>query len=350
MKTAARESRAMAMASAKAGAPARPARSSGRSVGTSVGASLGKSLGKSAVKASTKPPAPVKTVGVARTAVVRAPKAEPGTVSALDRGLALMQCFGEGRSLLGPTELSRLTGIPRPSVTRLAATLVSHRWLRPEPGGERYMLGAGVVSLAQVFLAGLDVRAAARGPMQALAEATGGSVYLAVRDGLEMVLIEACRARSTMLSARLDVGSRVPLPNSALGRAYLGALDEATRSQLIESLRLARGSDWQAMESGLKRALEERARTGCCISAGEFHREINSVSVAMVGPRNEVMSFNCGGPAFVFTEERLHDEVGPALVAMVRAIAVEIGGAAAVPGDGQGGAPGGVPRREQART
>jgi len=258
-------------------------------------------------------------------------RADAGTVSALDRGLSLLQCFSAEQRLLGPTELSRMTGIPRPSVTRLAATLVAHRWLQPEPGGERYMLGAGVVSLAQVFLAGLDVRAAARGPMQALAERTGGSVYLAVRDGLEMVLVEACRARSTMLTARLDVGSRVPLPNSALGRAYLGALDAATRTQLLDSLRLARGSDWQSLETGLQRALAEHARTGLCLSAGEFHREINSVSVALVGPRGEVMAFNCGGPAFVFTEERLHQEVAPALIEMARAIAADIGGRAALP-------------------
>ena len=254
-----------------------------------------------------------------------------GTVSALDRGLALLNCFRDGQRLLGATDLARLTGIPRPTVTRLAATLVAHRWLRTEPGGERYSLGAGVVSLAQVFLAGLDVRAASRTPMQALADRTSGSVYLAVRDGLEMVLVEACRARSSMLSARLDVGSRVPLPNSALGRAYLGAVDDGTRARLLESLQLARGSDWPALEGGLLRALEERGRTGYCISAGEFHREINSVSVAMTGPGGDVMAFNCGGPAFAFSDERLRREVAPALVQMVRQIAADIGGTAALP-------------------
>jgi IclR family transcriptional regulator, positive regulator for flagellar biogenesis len=252
------------------------------------------------------------------------------TVSALDRGLALLNCFRDGQRVLGPTDLARLTGIPRPTVTRLAATLIAHRWLQPEPGGERYMLGAGVVSLAQNFLAGLDVRAASRGLMQALAEQCGGAVYLAVRDGLEMVLIEACRARSTMLAARLDVGSRVPLPNSALGRAYLGAVDAATRTQLIESLRLARGSDWPALETGLQHALNQRNSTGYCISAGEFHREINSVSVALTGPAGEVMAFNCGGPAFLFSEERLKSEVAPALIDMAVQIATDIGGVAAL--------------------
>ncbi len=257
------------------------------------------------------------------------------TVSALDRGLALLRCFSPARRLIGPTELARLTGIPRPSVTRLAATLVAHRWLQPEPGGERFMLGPGVVSLAQVFLDGLDVRAAARGPMQALAERTGGSVYLAVRDGLEMVLVEACRPQSTMLTARLDVGTRVPLPNSALGRAYLGAVDEPTRAGLIESLRAAHGDAWPALDAGLQRALAEHARTGWCVSAGEFHREINSISIALAGARGEVMSFNCGGPAFSFTEERLRQEVAPALSATVRAVAAAIGGHAALPHDMQ---------------
>jgi len=288
----------------------------------------------------------MKTVAVTPTRAKAAPPQAPRrhtrparpaartTVSALDRGLALLQCFGDGQRLLGPTELARLTGIPRPSVTRLAATLVAHRWLRPEPGGDRFMLGAGVVSLAQVFLAGLDVRAAARGPMQALADHCAGSVYLAMRDGLEMVLIEACRARSTMLTARLDVGSRVPLPNSALGRACLGSLDATVRAALLEALRVARGPAWRALEPGLQLALAEYARTGFCVSAGEFHREINSVSVALVDPRGEVLAFNCGGPAFMFTEERLREEIAPALIEMVRTIAADIGGRAAVPGAG----------------
>ena len=253
------------------------------------------------------------------------------TVSALDRGLALLQCFDAEHRRLSPTELARMTGIPRPSVIRLASTLVAHRWLRGEPGGEGFTLGAGVVSLAQTFLSGLDLRAAARAPMQALAERIGGSVYLALRDGLEMVIVEACRPRSAMIAARLDVGSRAPLANSALGRAYLGAIDEATRGTLVESLRLARGAEWPALEAGLNRALDEHARTGWCISAGEFHREINSVAVAFADARGEVMAFNCGGPAFDFGADRLRAEVAPALVETVRGLCTDIGGKVAAP-------------------
>jgi len=252
--------------------------------------------------------------------------ARPETVSALERGIAVLRCFTEDRRSLTSTELSRLTGVPRPTVARLASTLVTLGLLQQEPGGERYMLGPGVVSLARVFLAGLDVRAIARPQMQRLAEEAGGSVYLAVPDGLEMVIIEACRPRTSMLAPRLDVGSRTPIANAALGRAYLWALPEREREAVIESLRLARGSDWAALEPGLKRSLEEAGRLGYCISAGEFHREINSVSVPLVGPRGEVMALNCGTAAFVFTEDHLRQVVAPRLIRLAEALAADIGG------------------------
>ena len=254
------------------------------------------------------------------------PQQRPDTVSALNRGIALLRCFTEARRTLTSTELSRLTGVPRPTVARLAATLVAQGLLRQEPQGEHYRLGPGVVALARVFLAGLDVRGVARPHMQALAEAAAGSVYLAVRDGLDMVLIEACRPRSTMFTPRLDVGSRAPLANSALGRAYLWALPAQDRHQLIESLRLARGSDWDSLEPGLLSALRRADRCGYTLSAGEFHREINSVSVPLIGPDGEIMALNCGTSTFAYTQDHLTQVVAPQLLKMAHALATDIGG------------------------
>jgi IclR family transcriptional regulator, positive regulator for flagellar biogenesis len=250
----------------------------------------------------------------------------PDTVSALERGVAVLRCFTEDRRVLSSTELSRLTGVPRPTVARLASTLVTLGLLTQERDGDRYGLGPGVVALARVFLAGLDVRATARPLMQEVAEAAGGSVYLAIPDGLDMVLIEACRPRTTLLAPRLDVGSRVPMPNSALGRSYLWALPPTERERLLESLRLARGNDWAQLEPGLKRSLAEADRLGYTISAGEYYSEISSVSVPLVGPNGEVMALNCGTAAFLFTEDHLRKEVAPRLLKLAEALASELGG------------------------
>jgi DNA-binding IclR family transcriptional regulator len=248
------------------------------------------------------------------------------TVSALERGISVLRCFSQEQPVLGYTDIARMTGIPRPTVNRLVATLAATGMLKAAPADDRFTLGPGVLSLARVFLVSLDVRAVARPKMQAMAEELGASVYLSVRDGMEMVLIEACRPRSSILSPRLDVGSRAPIPTSALGRAYLSALDETRRTQLIDSLRLLRGPEWDRVGPGMQRAIDEAQRLGYCLSLGEFHHEINSVSVPLVGPADEVMALNCGGAAFMFTEHRLRQEFAPRLLAIAQDIARDIGG------------------------
>lgn len=242
---------------------------------------------------------------------------QQGTVSALRRGIAVLECFGGGARSLSNGELSALTKVPKPTVARLAATLVALGLLRQDPDTERYSLGAGVLTLAQAFLAGLDVRAYARPHMAKLAEAFGGSVLLAVPEGQEMVVIEACRARGPVLTVRLDVGSRLPLANSALGRAYLGALEPAERARLLELIKA--GHDMDA-------ALRDVAAHGYSASLGEFYAEINSIATAITLPGGERVALNCGGPAFSFPERRLREEVAPRLLAAARAIATEIGG------------------------
>jgi len=249
-----------------------------------------------------------------------------GGVSALERGIAVLHCFTADVRELSNTALSRQTGIPKPTVTRLASTLVGLGLLKQDAGTENFSLAAGVVSLSQAFLAGLDVRACARPVMRGLSDATGGTGLLAVRDGLEMVVIEVSRPRMSMISSTLDVGSRVPLANSSLGRAYLAGIEPPEREQLIETLHLSRGSEWARLAPGLSRALRDAAAKGYASSHAEWHREIASVAVPLVGPNGEVMALNCGGAAYTFTEQKLADDVAGRLVEAAQAIAHAIGG------------------------
>lgn len=249
------------------------------------------------------------------------------TVSALARGLAILRCFTDEPAPLSHGELSRRTGIPKPTVTRLVATLVAEGYLKPDRDSERYGLAAGVMMLARAFLSGLDVRAAARPHMQALAEEFDASVYLAVCDEPEMVVIEACRSRTAALTSRLDIGSRVALLRSALGRAYLGAIDAAARESLLRDLRSGAGNGWRRESAGLDAALRDAALRGYCISLGESHPDISAVAVSLRTSSGEIMTLNCGGPAFRFGEERLRRRVAPRLVATARVIAGEIGAA-----------------------
>lgn len=249
-------------------------------------------------------------------------------VSALQRGLAVLRCFEERAAPLSHGELARLTGIPKPSLTRLVATLVAQGFLRLAPESEHYLLGSAVVTLARSFLASFDMRTYARPHMMALAEDIGGWSYLGARNGLEMVLIETCRSRSAVLRSRLDVGSRVPLANSALGRAYLGALGARERNDVLRQIRRSQPDEWPHLHAGIRRALLDFERRGYSASLGEWHPDVNSIAVPLRAPDGELMALNWGGPAFAFPAAHIHKAVAPKLVHTARAIAQDIGGIA----------------------
>jgi len=58
-------------------------------------------------------------------------------VSALTRGFEVLNCIAAARKPLGNGEIAQATGIPRPTVSRLVATLVTLGHLRPARGSDK---------------------------------------------------------------------------------------------------------------------------------------------------------------------------------------------------------------------
>ena len=69
------------------------------------------------------------SLSASETAESRAERSD--TVSALERGISVLRCFSEERPVLGHADVARMTGIPRPTVNRLVATLLSMGMLKP---------------------------------------------------------------------------------------------------------------------------------------------------------------------------------------------------------------------------
>src|SRR6185437_291574 len=129
------------------------------------------------------------------------------------------------------------------------------------------------------------------------------------------------------LGVQLDVGSRIPIATTAMGRAYCWSLPPDERTSLLRELREHYGSRWPKMRDGLERSGEFIAKHGFAISTGDWQNDVAAVGVALklndgTGP----YAFNCGAPAFRFTEDRLVNDIGPRLMAMVRNIEAALGG------------------------
>jgi DNA-binding IclR family transcriptional regulator len=257
-------------------------------------------------------------------------------VVALARGLDVLRAFHPNDGLLGNQEIAARTRLPKPTVSRLTYTLTKLGYLTPVARFDKYQLAPSAMALGYAALANLGVRHLSEPYREELMRQTGGAVAIGGRDRLSMIYFGQSRNGLT-LGVQLDVGSRIPIATTAMGRAFLWALPASERAVLMRELREHYGSHWPRFRDGIERAGETIGKTGFAISAGEWQDDVHAVGVALklndgTGP----YAFNCGAPAFRFTEDRLRHDIGPRLVAMVSNIEAALSGA--LPGVKPGGA------------
>jgi len=245
-------------------------------------------------------------------------------VTALARGFELLRCFGLKERHLGLTELARRTGLPKGTVARLAGTLAKLGYLRYDEPLGKYSLGTGVLSLGYAMLSNLDIRDLARPLMQELAEYAGCSVAIGVRDRLSMMYVEWVRS-SAPITVMRSIGTRLPIATTSMGRAYLAVASDAERNTVLDQVRAQDEAAWPRIERGIGDAMDDYATRGFCLSYGDWDADIASVGVPFTAPDGTPMAFNCGGPAFVLGRDKLVNDIGPRLVALVKRVEAAIG-------------------------
>jgi DNA-binding IclR family transcriptional regulator len=232
----------------------------------------------------------------------------------------VLGCFRSGDRLLGNLDIAQRCRLPKSTVSRLTYTLTRMGYLHYDEDSGKYRLGTATLALGGKMLARLDVRQLARPLMQELADFTGAAVSLGTRDRLSMIYVEHCRSQAA-LTISLDVGSRIPLATTAMGRGYLAATAEDERIELMERIRELDELAWPKIRKGIEAALKQYRELGCCGSFGDWQKDVNAIAVAFrPGAGMPPMALNCGGPAFNLSEKFLLDEARPRLLELVRRI------------------------------
>ncbi|GLK90408.1 IclR family transcriptional regulator [Pseudomonas turukhanskensis] len=240
-------------------------------------------------------------------------------VTALARGLELMRCFTPRDNVLGNQDLARMTGLPKPTVTRLTNTLMRLGCLKREVHSGKYQLDVGVLGFGYAMLTNLSIRSVAHPLMEELANHAQAAVAMAARDRLQMVYLDVVQGQGNT-TMRRQIGSYLPLAQSSAGRACLAAMPESEREFLLDHIRQREADQWPAIRKGLDRAFRDYTDYGFCLSIGEWHRDVNSVAVPLLHPQFGLLTFNCGGPSFQLPRDTLADDIGPRLINMVNNI------------------------------
>lgn len=244
-------------------------------------------------------------------------------ITALARGLELLRCFSAKQPHLGNQELSQMTGLPKPTITRLTHTLSRLGYIRQVPNSTKFQLSVGVLAFGYSMLSNVSIRSIAQPYMKDLADYAGAAVAMSTRDRLNMIYLDVVQGKGNV-TMRRQVGTYLPIHLSSMGRACLAAMPEDERDFLLNAIRSKHKEDWIKINRNLDKAFRDYQDFGYCFSIGDWHKDVNSVAVPLMHEQHGLLVFNCGGPSFIMKREKLEEDIAPRLLHMVNNIKTEI--------------------------
>ncbi|MGY1706917.1 IclR family transcriptional regulator [Geodermatophilus sp. SYSU D00697] len=204
-----------------------------------------------------------------------------GTASATAAGrvLAVLDAFGPAHPTLTLSEISRRSGLALSTTHRLVGELRAWGALERGPDG-RYGIGLRLLELGALAPHGLQLRELAVPYVDDLHQATRANVVLGVRDGSDVVYVEALRARGAVrLMSR--IGGRWPLHATGTGQVLLAFAGPQVQEQVLSGP-LRRFTPQTIVDpAALRRTLAEVRRTGVAVAENQLTAESPALAVAV---------------------------------------------------------------------
>ncbi|AWB85388.1 IclR family transcriptional regulator [Mycetocola zhujimingii] len=202
------------------------------------------------------------------------------TVSVLDRVTAIFDAFGEHGDGIGVSELARRANLPKSTVSRIVAELVSQRFLDRE--GSKLFLGVRLFELGQTVSRPRKLREAALSLLNDLRLATGRNVQLTVLDRTNVVFVAVLRgSHSDHPSER--IGARRPAHATAPGKAMLAFASHAVVAEVLRDGLQPCTPHTICDPAHLLRELAETRKTRTATEREEYASDSASVASPVLG-------------------------------------------------------------------
>ncbi len=154
-------------------------------------------------------------------------------VRAIGRAIMVLNVFTRERNRLSLDDITRDTGLSKPTAFRILATLESNGYVKLDPVDGRYRLGSVFLALGAAALASMSMRSSAHPHLVRLKDTLRTTVLLgALMDDLLVYVDKIESPGPVRISA--DIGWRRDPPNfGMLGMILLAHLDETESARLL---------------------------------------------------------------------------------------------------------------------
>lgn len=211
------------------------------------------------------------------------------TIRSIERAIDVLSCFDQQMPQLSVTDLQKQTGLSRPTLYRILATLEGKGVIRSFGDPQRFELGHEASRLGANWIGQDDFLRAARPILSRLWKETGETVALfIVGENDQKICIEELQSAQALTFTR-GVGFMEDLDTGASGKAMLAFTDEAASDPEYEDVR----------------------RTGVRVSEGEIIEGAVAVAAPVFGRDGRVKGSVCVfGPEVRLSDARRDDCIG----------------------------------------
>ncbi|NCT99781.1 MAG: helix-turn-helix domain-containing protein [Comamonadaceae bacterium] len=240
------------------------------------------------MRTSIKPSPGTPADGASHETDERAERGERDYVMALEKGLAIIEAFGQLRSGATLTELADVTGHTKASVRRSLHTLCHLGYATQD--GRQFQLAARALRLGSAFVVSDALTRLAQPILETTAERTKESASIAVLDSQDSVFVARATHRRS-LSVGLGVGARLPAYASATGRVLLaGQPRDAVRFMLSRMGRPALTVKTITSLPKVMQQVELAQRQGYALCDQELEIGLRSIAVPILDRRGRTIA------------------------------------------------------------
>jgi len=238
--------------------------------------------------------------------------------------MGILECFSTLNRHLSLTQISTMSGLPRPTVHRMLTAMKEIGFIEQDIRNGSYGLGIRLFELGNIALANMDLLREAKPFIDRLCKLSGESSHLGVFNGFEVVVVEREEPSDRQLSgARNSEAS--PAHCTGVGKALLAFQRPEVIEQVIAGGLKIYTDTTISTASDLRRELVAIRKRGYAIDNAEHQLWVRCVAAPIRNSSGHVFaSVSVTGPADRMTDSKI-SSLAPLLVQTADSISRQIG-------------------------
>jgi len=236
-------------------------------------------------------------------------------VTALSRGLKVLESLDQNAKGLGNTDLAQATCLPKPTIARLTHTLVQLGYIRFDKAHGTYQVTPKLLALGANVAQTTDISQLTLPELNALRDGPNPGITASLVELVGARVVFRNVVQSNQQNALwMQAGIMAHVLDTAVGRAILSASDALQQAQILEAVAAVDTKSKDDVDQLFRTAQDEYAAKGYCTGFRQWRGDVNAIALAFRLPGDfQVYGISVGGPAIYVSEAELEEIYGPLL-------------------------------------